>query len=401
MRRRSAAVANVGVAREPDCPEARDTLECGVDSWIVMQTSARQDTIATDSSVASPARGIRSHAGEPQPLVALTRISVVMPTTSYEEPFGRCARRAIETVRPDRGDEFIVVFDGIPPPFPAWLAESDAVIVATGRRSGPAVARNMATDHGHGDVLLFVDADVELAPDAVERVRAAFDADADLWGVFGAYDADPAAPGLVSRFRNLLHHHTHMQHAGPAETFWSGCGAMRAGAFANLGGFDVSYREPSIEDIELGSRAFASGGRLMLDPTIRCTHHKRWTLGSMIVTDIFRRAVPWTRHMLAADKMPTRLNLDWKSRASGACAVFAAVAAVVALLQPWALVPMFGCLAVIFALNSAFYAMCSEQGGRFFAAGCFLLHWLYFTYATLAFGVVVIYERVRRRVSAG
>jgi transposase len=31
----------------------------------------------------------------------------------------------------------------------------------------------------------------------------------------------------VSRFRNLLHHHTHTTHPGPACTFWAGCGAVR------------------------------------------------------------------------------------------------------------------------------------------------------------------------------
>ena len=326
-----------------------------------------------------------------------TRISVVMPTTDYGEPFGTCAKRAIDTRRPDLGDEVVVVFDGEAPPPPAWLTDSGAMLVATGRRAGPAAARNLAAESAHGDVILFVDADVELAPDALERVRAAFDADPDLCGVFGAYDAAPAAQGLVSRFRNLLHHHTHMYHAGPTETFWSGCGAMRTGAFLDLGGFDTGYREPSIEDIELGARAAAVGGRLRLDPAIACTHHKRWTLRSMIITDIFRRAVPWTRHMLTRGTVSNRLNLDRRSRASGACAVLATAAALAVPFQPWALVPALACLITIFLLNHDFYALCNRQGGPAFAAGCFLLHCLYFTYATLTFAAVVIAAGVRRR----
>lgn len=325
--------------------------------------------------------------------VATTRISVVMPTTDFGDTFGTCARRVIETLRPDLGDEFFVVFDGEAPELRGWLAESGAMLLGTGRRAGPAAARNLAAESAHGDVILFVDADCELAVDALERVRSTFDADPDLCGVLGAYDAEPAAPGLVSRFRNLLHHHTHVRHAGPAETFWSGCGAMRTGAFLDLGGFDARYRKPSIEDIELGSRAVAAGGRLRLDPGIACKHHKRWTLGSMITTDIFRRAVPWTQHMLAAGRMSKRLNLDWRSRASGGCAVLAAITALVAPFLPWALVPVLACLAAIFLLNRDFYALCSRQGGPAFAAGCFLLHWLYFTYATLTFAAVVIHGR--------
>lgn len=324
-----------------------------------------------------------------------TRLSVVMPTTTLEQPFERCARRVIGSLRTDLGDEFRVVFDGEAPQPPAWLDAPGVTIMATGRRSGPAVARNLGAESAVGDVLLFVDADVELAPDALARVRAAFVADEDLCGVFGAYDAEPAAPGLVSRFRNLLHHHTHVRHAGIAETFWAGCGAMRTSTFLDLGGFDTRFREPSIEDIELGSRAAAAGGRLRLDPAIRCKHHKRWTLGSMLFTDIFRRAAPWTQHMLATGRVSRRLNLDWRSRLSGLCAVVAGIAALATLFQPWALVLAIGCLLVTGGLNHDFYALCFRQGGPAFAAGSFVLHWLYFAYATLTFAAVTVVHRVR------
>lgn len=322
------------------------------------------------------------------------RITVVMPTIGFAEPFARCAARVLDALRVDQGDELIVVFDGIAPLQPAWLVASGATVLSTGRRSGPAAARNLAAASAHGTILFFVDADVELADDALERVRMTFAADPTLCAVFGAYDDLPAAPGVVSRFRNLLHHHVHVLHAGPAETFWAGCGAMRADAFRGLGGFDVRYRTPSIEDIELGARAAATGGRLLLDPGISCTHHKRWTLRSMIVTDVFQRAIPWTRQMLASGHVSRRLNLDWQSRASGVAAVVAAAATVVALVWPAALLVVVIGLAVLLVLNRGFYRLCCRRGGPAFAAGCVLLHWLYFVYATVAFAAVTIAVRV-------
>jgi len=321
------------------------------------------------------------------------RISVVMPTTDYGEPFARCARRVRASLRNPGaadGDQWIVVFDGQSPAPPPWLAESGATLQATGRTLGPAAARNLGAEAAHGDVLLFVDADVEVATDVLRRVRRAFAADPDLCAVFGAYDDAPAAPGLVSRFRNLLHHHTHVRHAGPADTFWAGCGAMRTSRFLDLGGFDPAYRVPSIEDIELGSRARAAGGKILLDPAIACTHHKRWTLRSMIHTDVFRRAVPWTRHMLASGTVARRLNLDTRSRVSGVCAMAAALAVGLTPLFPWALVPAAACLLGLLVLNRGFYRLCRSRGGTGFAAGCFLLHWLYFLYATATFATVTL-----------
>ncbi len=58
---------------------------------------------------------------------------------------------------------------------------------------------------------------------------ARFEADPGLAALFGSYDDSPAAPGLVSQYRNLLHHFVHQQGAflddtRPAHTFWTGCG---------------------------------------------------------------------------------------------------------------------------------------------------------------------------------
>ncbi|MEZ5100659.1 MAG: glycosyltransferase [Thermoleophilia bacterium] len=175
----------------------------------------------------------------------------------------------------------------------AAAAHEELLVVEEPRGIGPARARNAAARRATGDVLVFVDADVVVRPDAFERIRAAFSADPGLVAVFGAYDDEPEAPGLVSRFRNLLHHHVHAAAGGPAETFWAGLGAVRADAFHAAGGFDGDgFHRPSIEDVELGARLRRAGGRIVLDPTIRGTHLKRWTLRSMLVTDVHQREAP-------------------------------------------------------------------------------------------------------------
>ena len=173
-----------------------------------------------------------------------------------------------------------------------------ALLLNTGLRQGPAAVSNLAARSAHGEILLFVDADVELHLDAIERIRARFCADPTLAALFGSYDDRPAAPGVVSRFRNLLHHHTHSSHPGPASTFWAGCGAVRRQSFLALSGFDAAYDRPCIEDIEVGLRLSDAGRRIELDPSIQGTHHKRWTLRSMVATDIRQRAIPWSRLLL-------------------------------------------------------------------------------------------------------
>ena len=183
--------------------------------------------------------------------------------------------------------------------------------------SGPAAARNRGAAEVEDEVLVFVDSDVEVHPDALARIEAHFASDPGLAAVFGAYDDDPADPGLTSRYRNLLHHHVHAGAAGEAETFWAGLGAVRREAFEAAGGFDAaSYPEPSVEDIELGMRLRRRGARIVLDPRIRGRHLKAWTPASMVATDFGRRGVPWARLLLRDRSGSTALNLGWRQRAS-------------------------------------------------------------------------------------
>lgn len=225
--------------------------------------------------------------------------------------------------------------------------------------TGPAAARNAGAARSGGEVLVFVDSDVEVHPDALARIERRFAENPELAAVFGAYDDDPAAPGLTSRFRNLLHHHVHASSAGPAETFWAGLGAVRREAFEALGGFDASrFPLASVEDIELGLRLRRQGERIVLDPEIRGRHLKAWTPLGMIRTDFWLRGVPWTR-LLLRDGGPARaLNLGWRHRLSALASVLLAVA-LVRRRPRAALLALLGTA----LLNRELYALLARRGG--------------------------------------
>jgi Glycosyl transferase family 2 len=238
---------------------------------------------------------------------------------------------------------------------------------------GPACARNLGAEEASGETLVFVDADVEVHSDAFVRIRRAFDEDPDLVAVFGSYDDDPERHGLVSDFRNLLHHHVHQTGAGPASTFWAGLGAIRSDWFLETGGFDdARFPHPSVEDIELGMRIAARGGRIELDPALQGKHLKRWTLRDMVRTDLFRRGIPWVRLVLADGATPSALNLAWRHRVS-AVASLALVTALAAGRPKLAGPP----LVVLLAFNGSFYGLVYRQRGLVAAVSAVPLHVLH------------------------
>lgn len=92
-------------------------------------------------------------------------------------------------------------------------------MLRTGDRSGPARARNLGALHARGDLLLFVDADVMIHPDAIERFVRRFTENPDLAGVMGSYDDAPLDQGFLSQFKNLMHAFFHQHGRAEAGTF--------------------------------------------------------------------------------------------------------------------------------------------------------------------------------------
>ena len=206
-------------------------------------------------------------------------------------------------------DELIVV-DDKSTESPAGIAEQFGTkLVLMPENVGPAACRNQGALLSDGDLLVFLDADTCVHPETLELMERHFLTDRDLSAMIGSYDDTPRHPGAVSQFRNLAHCYVHHFSRRVALTFWSGCGAVQRRWFFDVDGFDERYRRPSIEDIEMGYRMTDRGARILLDPEIRVTHTKHWTVWSCIVTDVVYRGIPWMALLLERHSAPDDLNL--------------------------------------------------------------------------------------------
>ncbi|MDX6581804.1 MAG: hypothetical protein QOI10_988 [Solirubrobacterales bacterium] len=270
----------------------------------------------------------------------------------------------------------------------------EVLVIESPAGASPAEARNLGALRARSELLVFVDSDVLVHEDAFARVRAAFAADPELVAVFGSYDEASGDGGVVTAFRNLLLLEVHRQCAGAATTFWAGLGAVRGDAFRAAGGFDAErYRRASIEDIDLGARLSGSGGRIELDPRILGTHLKRWSLGSMIRTDLLDRGLPWMLLALRGRRLPAAMNLRWRHRLSALAAVLVTIGA--AARRPRVLAAG---VAGLLALNHRFYALLARRyGARTAIAGVGLHVVHHVTSAVAAVAAVVIHLGGRSR----
>jgi glycosyltransferase involved in cell wall biosynthesis len=249
---------------------------------------------------------------------------------------------------------------------------------------GPAAARNLGAHTATAPIIFFLDADVAVHRETLSRALSRFEADPGLSALFGSYDDAPTDPGVTSQFRNLLHHYVHQQgefvaEARPARTFWTGCGAIRRDDFLDLGGFDPHlYRRPAIEDIEFGYRLTRAGCQVILARDVQATHLKRWSLGSVIKTDIFQRGVPWMLLIKRSGIVETDLNVKREQKLCVAAAGLMTLALLAAPWRPESLGLVVACLALIVSMNRHFYRFLARRRGWTFAVQSLSLHYLYY-----------------------
>jgi GT2 family glycosyltransferase len=337
-------------------------------------------------------------------------ISVVVPMHQAAAYLDRVLPPLVRALEERRVAEVIVVDDGSTDGGPDRGREAGLTLLSTGGRKGPACARNVGARAATGEVVLFLDSDVVMHDDVPERVAAAFAPRPDVVAVFGAYDDRPAAPGAVSRYRNLLHHYVHATHAGEAATFWAGCGAVRRDRFLAAGGFDEErYAQPSVEDIELGYRLRRGGGRIVLAPEIQGTHLKRWTFPSMLRTDVLRRALPWGRLLQHPENAGAVLNVSNAERLKALVAGAFFLALALSPLHGPFLGVAAGLLFVAVLVNWPFYALVARRAGLVTALAALFLHQLYYVYGAATYvwcvlesklGLAPSYDGARGKVAS-
>jgi len=156
------------------------------------------------------------------------------------------------------------------------------VPVALAQNELPPRTRCLGVERATGDWFLFVDDDVELAPDFIQRSRELLAAFPDPIPV-GA--VGPQLPGKSPRFFGRVTDYSNFWSqqegsAGDRDWLYSAALLVRAEAYRRSGGFNAAL--PNGEDVDLTRRIKAAGYRLGYEPSLIARHdHRRDTMTAM------------------------------------------------------------------------------------------------------------------------
>jgi len=207
------------------------------------------------------------------------RFSVVVPTHNRRAAVTRLLVALREQDLVPGGFEAIVVADGCADGTAEALRAFDTgfpCVVLEQPASGPAAARNRGAARATGDILLFLDDDVEPRP-GVLRAHAAFHAAVANGVGIGYLQPAVAASGyfgvvLRGWWESMFEEARRPGHRYLYSDVLTGHCSLERRAFERLGGFDATLR--SHEDYELGYRAIAAGMNLRFVPDATAVHHE-------------------------------------------------------------------------------------------------------------------------------
>lgn len=327
-------------------------------------------------------------------------VSVIIPVYNGSKYIERCLDALMSSSYPSF--EIIVVDDCSTDDTVSIAQQKGAKVLQLSKQSGQSTARNYGAIYALADILLFIDSDVMVRKNTIEMVIEDFHSSPDIVAVFGSYDDEPAEKNFISQYKNMFHHFHHQHSSAEASTFWTGCGAIHKKVFELIGGFDQNLF--FIEDIELGYRIRKKGYRILLDKGLQVKHLKHWGFLSMLRTDIFQRAIPWSRLIMETKFIPKDLNLQMSYKIS------AISVALMILMLPFL---FFGhikyynnpvaftaglfsliLLVNILILNRKLYYFYAQRRGLRFVVQIIPLHLLYYLYSSMSFAFCWITYRI-------
>ena len=213
-------------------------------------------------------------------------LSVVTPTFNRKRSLKRLLaaldRQSVDTTR----FEVVVVDDGSSDDTLASLNPADyrfSLRVTSQANAGPARARNRGIDEARGQLVLFLDDDVEPSPQLIEEHLRSHAAESEQLVVIGPLSSLPhyAQPWVAWEQAKIEEQYAAMIRGQLVPTFrqfWTGNASLAREHLVALGGFNAEFLRG--EDVELGARLHARGLKFRFNAAASVLHYAERSLES-------------------------------------------------------------------------------------------------------------------------
>lgn len=217
--------------------------------------------------------------------MAERKLSVVIPTFNRRDRLARVVSALERQTVPASEFEVVIVDDGSTDGSAEWLESRKTPYTLRVKRqanAGPARARNAGVEMAQGELVLFIDDDVEPSEVLLAEHLASHAADADVVVIGPLCSLDSyEQPWVAWEQAKIEAQYQAMERGDWAPTFrqfWTGNASVARAHVLAAGGFDPSYLRA--EDVELGVRLKQRGVGFRFNPRARGLHYAERSLRS-------------------------------------------------------------------------------------------------------------------------
>lgn len=277
---------------------------------------------------------------------------------------------------PGDGWDVVVVDDcspGGPPVLPASLP---AQLIRLERQSGPATARNRGARESTGNVIVFCDADIVLAEEALGRLQRYFQTEGER-ALIASGLLVPHNPGFFPRYKYHQEVMWLRAHRGDyTNHFSTRMGAIRRDVFLETGGFDETITTAGVEDYEFGYR-MRSLARSRIARDVAFSHaHPPFAKQARLYFERTADYVELMHRMRLANADVATIGATNAEAATALLACGSQALFVVGLAVPVALLAAVCCAAAYLFRIRGLMALLMEKEGLWFAVRGVLAHYV-------------------------
>jgi glycosyltransferase involved in cell wall biosynthesis len=238
-------------------------------------------------------------------------VRVIVPCYNSDSTVEKC----ISSILDSEGIEFelYVVDDGNNNELASLMKSYPIKVLTTGGQKGAGKARNIGTGNFNGQIVVFIDSDVQVHPDTIASlIEPITENEADATA--GSY-SKVRCKNFYDTYKNFyLAYRYNTEQTYLSYTFWSAICALNYNTYTKIKGFKECYSGAGPEDIDMGVDLSSSGARILSVPKASGIHLSVLSFFKLIKNDLRKGSediyIHWSRKVpITCNRHVNKLDL--------------------------------------------------------------------------------------------
>lgn len=211
---------------------------------------------------------------------------IIIPACQHDKKIKQCLDALMKSNISDY--KTVIVYDGIDDNIDTSLAAYPVKVLKQRNIRSAAKARNLGASGFEGDILVFLDSDVEVSENAIKRLIMPIN-EGKAEATVGNYSKDVERMNFAQKYKTLYISKIYSRRTGYIKNhFWTALGAVRMSVFSELGGFNEQFKGALGEDTEFGQRLTLGNKRILAVPDATGRHLKYFNMVNLILNDLHK-----------------------------------------------------------------------------------------------------------------